>query len=96
MIKRLLPLLLLLAATTAFAHAGHHHKYLGTVTSIHDDEVAIHTTDGKDVIFIVTKETAFKRGDAEAGRADMTAGTRVSVELATDGRSAVLVKLPAK
>jgi uncharacterized protein DUF5666 len=91
--RKLTALLLLLIAATAFAHAGHVHKYLGTITAIHDDQVVIHTTDGKDVTFVVTTATAFKRGDADAKRADMTKGTRVSVELALDGKSATLVKL---
>jgi len=94
MTRKLTFLLLLLAATTAFAHAGHVHKYLGTITSINGDEVVIHTTDAKDVTFVVTKATAFKRGEKDAPRADMAAGMRVSVQLATDGKSALVVKMP--
>ena len=93
MMRKLTALFIFLVAATAFAHAGHLHKYLGTITAIHDDQVVIHTTDGKDVTFVVTKETAFKRGDADAKRADMTNGMRVSVELALDGKSATVVKL---
>ena len=93
--RKLIAVFLLLAATTAFAHAGHHHKYLGTVTSIHDDHVSIHTTDGKDVTFIVTKSTEFKRGDAEAKRDDLSTGMRVAVEMALDGKSAEVVKIGA-
>src|ERR1043166_94200 len=95
MMRKFIAVPFFLVATAAFAHAGHHHKYLGTVTAIHDSEVTIHTTDGKDVNFAVTKESDFKRGDAEAKRADMTNGTRVSVELGNDGKTAVLVKLGA-
>jgi hypothetical protein len=86
--------LILLASVTAFAHAGHHHKYLGTVTSIDGDRVAIRTTDEKDVTFVVTAETAYKRGDSDAKRADLGVGVRVAVEMATDGRTAAVVKLP--
>ena len=96
MMRKLMAVVLLFAAATAFAHAGHHHKYLGTVTAMHDDQVTIHTTDGKDVAFTVTKETAFKRGDADARRAEMTVGTRVAVEMAMDGKSAMVVKMGAK
>ena len=83
--------LLLLTSASAFAHAGHHHKYLGTVTSIHGDEVGIHTTDDKDVTFLVTKDTVFERGK----RAEVTTGTRVSVEMALDGKTAAVVKVGA-
>ena len=85
--------LLLFVATAAFAHAGHHHKYLGTVTAVHGDEVSLHTTDGHDVTFTVTSATSFKRGDADASRNDLTVGTRVSVEMALDGKTAMVVKI---
>ena len=93
MMRKFLALLLLLAATAAFAHAGHHHKYLGTVTSMHDDQVTIHTTDGHDVTFAIVKTTEFKRDDADAKRSDMTVGIRVAVEMQLDGKSARVVKI---
>lgn len=96
MMRKLMAVVLLLAAATAFAHAGHHHKYLGTVTAIHETHVTIRTTDDKNVTFEVTKETAFKRGDAAAKRAEMTVGTRVAVEMALDGKSAMVVKMGEK
>ena len=85
--------LLLFVATAAFAHAGHHHKYLGTVTAVHGDDVSIHTTEGHDVTFAVNSATSFKRGDADASRNDLTVGTRVSVEMALDGKTAMVVKI---
>jgi len=91
MTRKLFAAFLFLVATAAFAHAGHHHHYLGTVTALHDDQVSIHTTDGKDVTFLVSKETVFERGK----RSDVTTGTRVSVELALDGKTAAVVKVGA-
>jgi len=97
MIRKLIVVsLLLFVATAAFAHAGHHHKYLGTVTAVHGDEVSLHTTDGHDVTFTVTSATSFKRGDADASRNDVTVGTRVSVEMTLDGKTASVVKVGAK
>ena len=93
--KLIAVVVLLLAATTAFAHAGHHHKYLGTVTALHGDDVSLHTTDGHDVTFTITSATSFKRGDADASRNDVTVGTRLSVEMALDGRTASVVKVGA-
>lgn len=94
--KPIVVALLLVLATAAFAHAGHHHKYLGTITAVHDDAVTIRTTDGHDVSFALATTTSIKRGDADATRAELTSGTRVSVELGNDGKTAVVVKLGAK
>jgi len=93
--KLIAVVVLLLAATTAFAHAGHHHKYLGTITAIHGDEVSLHTTDAHDVTFTIASTTSFMRGDAAASRSDVTVGTRVSVEMALDGKTAMVVKVGA-
>ncbi len=44
-------LFLLLAVTSAFAHAGHIHTYMGSVTMLHgDNSFMMKTTDGKGLI----------------------------------------------
>ena len=91
MTRKLFAAILFLVAISAFAHAGHHHHYLGTVTSLHDDQISMQTTDGKDVTFAVSKDTVFERGK----RADIVTGTRLSVEMALDGKTAAVVKIGA-
>jgi hypothetical protein len=91
MTRKLFAAFLFLIAASAFAHAGHHHHYLGTVTAQHDNQISMQTTDGKDVTFAVSKDTVFERGK----RADITTGTRLSVEMALDGKTAAVVKVGA-
>ena len=92
----LIALALLLTATFAFAHAGHVHHLLGTVVSVSGDTVNVKTPDGRAAAFVVTAATVYKRGTADARRADMTPGTRVAVETTTDGKTAAVVKLPTR
>lgn len=81
--------LILLAASAAFAHAGHAHTYLGTVVTIHaDGSFVLHTTDDKDVAVLVSPKTAFSPSkDAFAS------GKRVAVKMTTDGKTAASVKV---
>ena len=80
-------IVMLLAAVTAFAHAGHAHTYMGTVTALHDDGgFAMTTTDGKEVTIQVSPNTVFTPSKPEVGR-------RVVVKMATDGKTAASVKM---
>ena len=87
---------LLLLSSLAFAHAGHQHHFLGTVKSLAANDLAITSTDGAERTFLLTDKTALQRGDAAAARADLTPGTRVAVEVANDGRTAVTIRLGVK
>ena len=89
-----LPLLLL--ASLAFAHAGHQHHFLGTVKSLAANDLVVTTTDNAERTVVLTDQTTVLRGDAAASRADLTPGTRVSVEVASDGHTAVVIKLALK
>ena len=89
--------LLLLLATAGFAHAGHVHTYMGTVTMLHNDhEFMIKTTDGHDVTVGTTKATSFLHADNHAGKSsELAVGSRVVVKMSKDGKTAMSVKLAA-
>ena len=82
----------LFVATAAFAHAGHHHVF-GTVKQLSGDALLVHTKEGTDATISLTKATVYKRGDADAKRADLVPGVRVVIDMTTDGKSAEIVKI---
>jgi uncharacterized cupredoxin-like copper-binding protein len=92
--KRLLPALLALAiAATALAHGGHKHQFLGTVKALQANTLAVTTTDGKETTFTLTDKTRYTKGTAAATKADLKEGTRVSVHVENDGKTATAVKI---
>ena len=67
--KPLAILALLLVAAAAFAHAGHMHTYMGTVTMLHGDNAfMIKTTDGKDVTIETSPKTEFTTSEGHAAK----------------------------
>lgn len=88
-----LSLLLLLAATTALAHGGHLHNILGTVKSVQASQLVIEKNDGSEVTVLLTDATKVEKGGQPASRADLVAGTRVSVYVANDSKTAVTIKV---
>ena len=90
-------LVLLLAVTSAFAHAGHIHTYMGSVTMLHSDtEFMMKTTDGKDVTIRTTPKTSWLHSDDHAAKkSELTVGSRVVVRMNTDGKTAASVKMSA-
>jgi multidrug efflux pump subunit AcrA (membrane-fusion protein) len=89
--------LLLLVALNAFGHAGEVHKYMGTVTALHDDgSFMLKKTDGETTHVVVATTTAYRHADGRvATRADLKSGNRVVVTISTDGKTATEVKLAA-
>jgi uncharacterized Zn ribbon protein len=61
-----------------FAHEGHEHKVMGTVTMAAADHVMLKDKDGKDVTIKVTKDTKVKAKPAIKVE-EIKAGTRVVV-----------------
>ncbi|MEQ1760661.1 MAG: hypothetical protein ABL986_20315 [Vicinamibacterales bacterium] len=61
-----------------FAHEGHDHKVMGTVTMAGADHVMLKDQDGKDVTVHVTKDTKVKAKPA-VKVADIKPGTRVVI-----------------
>ena len=93
----LLLLVASIAARNAFGHAGEVHKYMGTVTTLHDDgSFMLRKTDGKTIHVAVSKTTTYQHADGHvAKRAELVAGKRVVVTIAKDGKTASLVKFAA-
>lgn len=91
-------LFLLLAVTGAFAHAGHLHTYMGSVTMLHgDNSFMMKTTDGKELTVATSKATNWLRADNQAAKqSEMAVGTRVVVKLSADGKTAASVKMSAQ
>jgi hypothetical protein len=66
--------------TGAWAHEGHVHKALGTVSSVEGVHVAVKTTDGKTITVMLDKKTAVTRGKEKLDATALKVGERVSVD----------------
>ena len=90
-------LFLLLAATSAFAHAGHIHTYMGSVTILHGDNTfAMKTTDGKNLTIQISPKTKWLHSDDHAAKSsELAVGQRVVVKMMADGKTADTVKMSA-
>jgi hypothetical protein len=81
-------------ATTLLAHGGHAHKVLGTIKSLKDNaRLTVTTKDKKEVIVKLTQKTKITHGSDVVNRSHLKAGTRVSIELADDGKTATAIKI---
>jgi hypothetical protein len=67
----------------AFAHEGHDHKIMGTVTMAAADHVMLKDKDGKDVRIKVTKDTQVKSKPVLKVE-EIKAGTRIVVTAAQE------------
>src|SRR5262245_24460575 len=82
--KRFIALLIAVGVLTVgsdlrlFAHEGHEHKIMGTVTMVAADHVMLKDKDGKDVTVQVTKDTKVKAKPAMKVE-EIQAGTRVVI-----------------
>jgi hypothetical protein len=90
-------LFLLLAVSSAFAHAGHIHNYMGSVTMLHGaGAFMIKTTDGKDLTIETTPKTKWLHSDGHAAKSsELAVGQRVVVKMRIDGKTADTVKMSA-
>lgn len=66
------------AGARLYAHEGHEHKVMGTVTMAAADHVMLRDKDGKDVLIKVTADTKIKAKPSIKVQ-DIKAGTRVVV-----------------
>lgn len=71
----------LLAPAVPFAHPGHDHKLMGTITAIDGNKLVVKTTEGKDAAITVSPITSFKRGKGKGSQADLKVGLRVVVNV---------------
>jgi len=76
--------LALASGSVVLAHDGHDHKVMGTITMAAADHVMVKTTDGKDVMIHVTKDTKVARDKQAMKVQDIKVGTRVVVTAVTD------------
>lgn len=83
--------LAVLAPAATFAHPGHEHKLLGTITAIAGNKISIKTTEGKDVTFSVIPTTSFKSGKGKGAQSDLKVGLRIMVN-AGDGAEPMKAK----
>jgi hypothetical protein len=74
-------LTLLLGAGAVWAHDGHTHTVMGTVTSIQPQRLEVKTNDGKTVTIVLNDKTTFVRGAEKLTPADLAAGQRVVVDV---------------
>ncbi|MEO8379152.1 MAG: hypothetical protein ABI779_05770 [Acidobacteriota bacterium] len=97
--KRLfaMSLFVVIAATSAFAHAGHIHTHMGTVTMLHSDtQFMMKTADGKDLTIETTPKTSWLHADGHAAKkSELVVGSRVVAKMNTDGKTAASVKMSA-
>lgn len=85
----------LIFAASAFAHAGHIHTYMGTLTMLNDgNSFVIKTTAGKDLTIRTSARTAYLHADNHAARrSELAVGMRVVVKMMKDGKTAATVKM---
>ena len=90
-------LFFILATTSAFAHAGHAHAYMGTVTMLHSStQFMMKTTDGKDLTIDTTPKTSWMHSDGHpTTMSELAVGSRVVVKMNIDGKTAASVKMSA-
>jgi len=82
MIRRILAtaMLVTMIAVTAFAHGGHAHKVMGTISKITNNQVEIQGTDGKKTIVVLNDKTQILKGKVKGAAADLKEGVRVVIE----------------
>jgi hypothetical protein len=69
----------LLLSVTAFAHEGHPHRFLGTLSSVQGSQLEVKTTDGKTVVFTLDEKTVIQQGRAKADVKELKVGERIVV-----------------
>lgn len=85
--------LVLLAGTgAAWAHPGHTHKILGTVTAVTASSVDVVDRSNEKSTFAITKETKIRVGKAAGTIKDVRTGLRIVVE-AEEGEDETFVAL---
>ena len=97
MIRRIVAIAVLVAAiaVTAFAHEGHVHKILGTISKVDGNQVQVQGTDGKKVIVALNDKTQILKGTVKAALVDLKEGTRVVIEAEGEPLVAKTLRLAA-
>lgn len=82
----------LASSAVMFAHPGHEHKVMGTVTMAAADHIMLKDKDAKDVTIKVTKETKVQSKPAMKVE-EIKAGTRVVVTAVEEKDKSLTAKL---
>ncbi len=94
--RKLIALLFFFATVSpAFAHAGHIHTYMGTVTMLHGEHAfMMKATDGKELTIATSPKTIWQHADGHIAKADeLKVGDRVVVKMMKDDKTAAEVKM---
>ena len=93
----MLALLSLAVVSSAFAHKGEVHTYMGTVSAVHEDgSFMLTTTRGMTEHVVVSGSTTYSHSDGHvAKRSEIRAGSRVVAKIGKDGKTALSVKMAA-
>lgn len=70
----------LVVPSVAFAHTGHAHKVMGTVSSIDGSHLMVKTTDGKTVMVMLDAKTKITQGKAKVAATAVKVGDRIVAE----------------
>lgn len=77
-----------------FAHEGHGHKVMGTVSTLHDNALEIKATDGKTSTITLNGKTKILRGQALVKVNDIKPGEKVVVTAThTKGKDGKVARL---
>ena len=76
---------------TAWAHAGHVHKIMGTVTARDAKHVEVKTPSGEIVSVAVTDQTSVVRAKRKVAFAEVQTGRRVVVDIG-DGEDPLIAR----
>lgn len=77
--------------TTAWAHAGHVHKIMGTVTARDAKHVEVKTPSGEIVSVAVTDQTSVVRAKKKVTFSEVQTGRRVVVDIG-DGEDPLIAR----
>ena len=95
MLAALVAVALVLPAA-AWAHEGHAHKILGTITAINENRVEMKTPEGKMVTVTVNAKTTYARGKQKVDVTALKVGGRIVAEVASEkDMIATSITLPA-
>ena len=88
----------LLVPVAALAHAGHPHRFMGTVSAVQAEQIEVTLKDGKTVTFALDEKTVYRQGKTKVVGKLPKAGERVVVSAmpveAGKTMTAVTVQLP--
>ena len=71
---------LLAVPVVGWAHEGHAHKVMGTISAVADSQLEVKGTDGKTVVIALDAKTVYRQGKAKADAKMLKVGDRVVVE----------------